>query len=266
MNLASLVTLLQLVLALLSNPAATQNQQLQALANQAIAAATASLSQLSTNAPSATTTTPLPTSQPTSSISFQVTTSTMTVAPTTNSVSVPTSTYTTSAFSVSPLGAISNRAKSASDALAALVLVPAGGGSIALNVVRITFTGSAGSSTSFPTATTCLLGGTPSSFTSKIPATISTYSGGKTIVEWDLGTGTAGLAMSGPTTLTLVADTTNTNVAGAGNSVSLYANIQTLSDIQYTDGTSGNAASGIGLPGSILVPIQLNGVQFQTNS
>ena len=266
MNLTSIVTLLQLALALLSNPVATQNQQIQALVSQAITVATASLSEISASSSSATTATQPTAPQPPAPLSFQVTTSTMVTLQVTSSTPAPTSAGTTSAFSVSPLGAATNRAKSASDALASLVLAPAGGGSIALNTVRVTFTGSAVTSTSFPAATTYLLVGTPASFTSKIPATVSTYSSGQTVVEWDLGAGTAGLTMSGPTTLTLIADTTNTNIAGASNSVSLYANIQTLSDIQYTDGTSGNAASGIGLPGSILVPIQLNGVQFQTNS
>jgi len=49
MNLASIITLLQLVLALLSNPTTANNPQIQALANQAITAATASLNQLSSN-------------------------------------------------------------------------------------------------------------------------------------------------------------------------------------------------------------------------
>jgi hypothetical protein len=66
--------------------------------------------------------------------------------------------------------------------------------------------------------------------------------------------------------LTLVADTTATNAGGSNNSVSLYANIQSTSDIQYTDGVSGSTVSSLGLPSSVLTPIQLNGVQFQTNS
>jgi hypothetical protein len=108
--------------------------------------------------------------------------------------------------------------------------------------------------------------GAPSSFTSKIPASVSTYANGQTVVEWDLGASTAGLALTGPTTLTLVADTTNTNVANSNNSVNLYGNIETSSDIQYTNGLSGPVTQNIGLPSSLLFPIQLFGVQFQTNS
>ena len=175
---------------------------------------------------------------------------------------------TTLAFSASPLGASSGRAKSASDAIASMVFTPGNGGSAALNKVMVTFTGTAVSTTiSFPSSTTYLLVGTPSSFTSKFSASSSTTSTANTVVEeWDLGDTTAGLNLSGPTTLTLVGDTTLTNAGGSNNSVSLYANIQTTSAIQYTDGVSGTTVSSLGLPSSVLTPIQLNGVQFQTNS
>jgi hypothetical protein len=140
-----------------------------------------------------------------------------------------------------------------------------------LNTVTVTFTGSAVSSTlAFPTSTTYLLVGTPSSYTAKYAAVAATSTTGQEVMTWNFGNDVSGLQLSGPTTFTLVVDTTKTNVAGSNNSVSLYANIQANSDIQYTDGTSGVVGStvttGLGLPSSVLTPIQLNGVQFQTNS
>jgi len=189
---------------------------------------------------------------------------------------------TTLSFSSSPLGATTGRSKASSDALASLVFTPGNGGSAALNIVRVTFTGSAVTSTSFTTTSTYLLVGTPSSFTTQFPATLSTTTqpGGGSCVAgsascqvvdtWYLPSGVVstsnGLNVTGPTTLTLVANTANTVTAGSNNSVSLYANVQALSDIQYTDGVSGSTTSGLGLPSSVLVPVQLIGVQFATNS
>jgi hypothetical protein len=180
---------------------------------------------------------------------------------------------TTLAFSSSPVGSTSGRAKSASDVLASLIFTPGNGGSAALNMVRVTFTGSAVSSmTSFPISSTYLaLGSLNSSgqlnVTTKFAASSSTTSIAGTVVEeWDFPASVAGLNLSGPTTLYLVGNTTLTNVAGANNSVSLYANINAGTDIQYTDGTNLPATPNLGLPSSVLTPIQLNGVQFQTNS
>jgi hypothetical protein len=66
----------------------------------------------------------------------------------------------------------------------------------------------------------------------------------------------------------LVGDTTQSAVAGANNSVNLVAQVSANTSVTYTDGTdsAGTTVSGIGLPASIITPLQVFNVQFQQNS
>ncbi len=164
-------------------------------------------------------------------------------------------------------GSQTNPAKSASAVLASLTFTPQNSNGAALNTVNVTFAGNAVNTTSsFPTSSTYLALGSMVNgqlqVSTKYGAATRTVSGSNVVDSWNFGNATSGLNISSPLTLYLVADTTQTNIGNTNAPVSLYPEIVSTSDIQYTDGTSGSATTNIGLPASTLTPISLNNISW----
>ncbi len=170
-------------------------------------------------------------------------------------------------FTSAPQGSQTNPAKSASAVLASLTFTPQNSNGAALNTVNVTFAGNAVNTTSsFATTSTYLALGTMVNgqlqVSTKYNAATRTVSGSNVVDSWNFGNTTSGLNISSPLTLYLVVDTTQTNIGNTNAPVSLYPEIVSTSDIQYTDGTSGSATTNIGLPASTLTPISLNNISW----
>jgi len=179
-------------------------------------------------------------------------------------------------FSSAQNGATTGRSKSASDQFATLTFTPNNSGQVTLNTLTITFSGSAVSSTNaaadaFATSTYLALG-TPGNFTGTTfypSSTLTSCTSAVCTVVWSFGSGINGYQIqNSPVTFTLVGNTSlsGINVAGGQNYVSLYATLASPSAVQYTDGTAGTTVSGIGLPASVITPLQLSGVQYSQGS
>lgn len=183
-------------------------------------------------------------------------------------VSTQTVLQNTLALQTAPEGSQSNPSKSASAVLAALTFTPSNSNGAALNQVKVTFTGSAVSTTSsFATSSTYLVIGTLDangqlSVQQKYAAASSTVSGSNVVDTWNFGSGANGFSVTGPVTFYLVGDTTKTNVGSTNSPVSLYPEIAATTDVQYSDGTSGSPVTGIGLPASTLTPIGINNISW----
>jgi hypothetical protein len=170
-------------------------------------------------------------------------------------------------FSYAQQGASTGRSKSASDELATLTFTPSNGGSAVLGTTTVTFSGSAVGTSTATNAVLAIVQG--SGFgTQYSPATTTACTpGGTCTATWNFNSST-GQVNGSPVTYALVLNETgNGTVAATGqNYVSLYATIATSTAIEYTDGTSGSTVSGVGLPSSLLFPIQIFGAQFSQGS
>lgn len=165
---------------------------------------------------------------------------------------------TGSSILVTPLGATSNRVKSAVDDVATLTLSPSGAGGISLTTLRITIYGNLASS-SFGNVDVKLVN------TSNVPvgtlAAVSCNSGNTCVFAWS-GFGSAGIVASGSSlVLKLRIDSqTNTLTAGAGVSSVLGVAIQSAGDLTYNDTVDGSGVT-VGLPANA-VPLLLSSVSY----
>ncbi len=170
-------------------------------------------------------------------------------------------------FSYTQQGASTGRSKSANDELTTMTFTPSNSGSAVLNTVVVTFSGSAVGTSTATNAVLALVQG--SGFgTQYTPATTTACSPGGTCTATFTFTSANGQINGSPVTYAFVLNETgNGTVAATGqNYVSLYATIAASNSIQYTDGTSGSTVSGVGLPSSLLYPIQIFGAQFAQGS
>jgi hypothetical protein len=169
-------------------------------------------------------------------------------------------------FAYTQNGASTGRSKSASDELTTLTFTPSSNGTLVLNTTTITFSGSAVGTSTAANATLALVQG--SGFGTPIaPATTTTCTpGGTCTATWSF-TQSQGQFSTPQTYALILNETGNGTVAASGqNYVSLYATIATSSSIQYTDGVSGTTVSGVGLPTSLIYPLQIFGAQFAQGS
>jgi Putative peptidoglycan binding domain len=180
-------------------------------------------------------------------------------------------------FSSAQNGATTNRSKSASDQLATLTFTPNNSGQITLNTLVLTFTGNAlasstGANDAAFASSTYLALGTPGNFTGTTfaPASATCVTSVSCTVQWNFGSSISGYQIqNSPVTFTLVANTSqNVGVAVGQNSVSLFTTLATPSAVLYTDGTdaASTTVSGIGLPASVITPLQISGVQYTQGS
>jgi hypothetical protein len=166
-------------------------------------------------------------------------------------------------FAPVAVGATSNRGKSTGDELADLSFTANAAGSIAVNTVNVSFSGTAAS----PASSTLSAAGAVQLVENNISLATGTPSSTPNGVVWkfNLGTTTAGQAVSPSATRTwkLIVNDNNLASAPAGTqgTVNLIAAINTNADITYTDGLDTNATSSLMLP-SFPTPIQLNSVSF----
>jgi hypothetical protein len=167
----------------------------------------------------------------------------------------------TLSFAATPLGATYNRGKIPTDQFAALSFSANSAGSIAVNTVAVTLTGSAYSATLLndPNGVRLLDENNESLGTS----TASPVTGGA-MFSFNLGATTNGQAISaGQTrTWTLVINDSDLAVAMGQGVVNLSAMINTSAGITYTDGLSTPSTSGLMLSSPVIFPIVLNSVLF----
>ena len=163
-------------------------------------------------------------------------------------------------FSSTPVGATSNRGKSTGDELADLSFQANAAGSIAVNTVRVTFSGTAASTTLLTAGAVQLIENNNSLATGT-----ATTSNGNIVWTFNLGTTTAGQSVNPGATRTWKLIVNDNDLAsapsGSQGTVNLIAAINTNTDIVYTDGLDSSATSPLYLP-SFPTPIQLNSVSF----
>jgi len=170
-------------------------------------------------------------------------------------------------FSYAQVGAAVGRSKSASDELATLTFTPSNGGSAILNTSTITFSGTAVNTGTAQNSSLVLVqgGGFGQQF---LPAATTSCSvAGTCSATFDFTTSTGQVNGSAVTYALVLNETGSGTVAATGtNYVSLYATIANANAIEYTDGTSGSTVSSIGLPTSLIYPLQIFGAQFSQGS
>jgi hypothetical protein len=167
-------------------------------------------------------------------------------------------------FQPTAVGLTSGRGKTTGDELADLAFQANAAGSIAVNKVVVTFSGTAASTSTFVNANDVQLIENNISLATGTNATVST-STGKVVWTFNLGAGINGQAISPGLTRTwkLIVNDNDLASAPVGSTgvVSLNAVINTNADITFTDGLDASATSSLELP-SFPTPIQLNSVSF----
>jgi len=134
-------------------------------------------------------------------------------------------------------------------------------GSVSLNSVKVTFSGSLLTANATQTAaflnTVVLVDGNGTGIVTGSMATTS--NDGTSSVSWTFTNGFA-ISAGGSYTFTLKADPTQ--VAGTANTAqSLGANIQAATDVQYTDALDNSGVGSLGLPSSV-VPLTINSITY----
>jgi hypothetical protein len=154
-------------------------------------------------------------------------------------------------------GVQSGRAKANPDALGTITFTPNTAGSVALNSMKITFSGSAQpvltTSTSSPTV--WLVDQANNTF---YPATTTSNT-----VTFNFGNASSGYRLnsnSGSYVFTLKLNTASVN-GSSSVSQSLSANIANAVDVQYTDALDGTGVT-VGLPASLTGNLTINSVSY----
>jgi len=165
------------------------------------------------------------------------------------------------------LGVTTSRGKTATDDLGTITFAADSAGSVAINTVTITFSGSAPTSTAFLDGVTLLdANGISVMNTSGVTNTTSSActGGSSTCTKlWNLGSTTSGWNINGGSSYTFKVRASTYNTAGAVASVAqtLALTINASTDVLYTDGLDSSATSTISLPASV-VPITINSITF----
>jgi len=170
----------------------------------------------------------------------------------------------------SPLGATSNRAKSATDDFGTVTFSANSAGPVALDKLTITLSGATATTTLMSTSNILLIdqNGNNVVAAGEATSTVTTSTNGGT-VTWYFPTSAAtstGFQISGGGSYTFKLRLNTAAVAGTANvSQSLSATIQNPTDVQYTDGLDASSTSGLALPTSV-VPLTINSVSYAQGS
>jgi Putative peptidoglycan binding domain len=162
-------------------------------------------------------------------------------------------------FSSTQLATVLTRSSAVN--LASLTFAADSAGSVAVNSVTVTFSGTAASIATFLDGVTLLDESNNTLGTAN--TTSSACNGSNTCsITFNLGSTTGGQIVTGGTsrTWTLRVDGTKLQAAAASVSRDLSATINARTDIQYTDALDSAAATAIGLASNVIVPIQLSSV------
>ena len=202
----------------------------------------------------------------TSNATSAVSKATGAAAPNGNQMTVLRSKLTASAAAI---GSASGRSKSATDDFANLTFTADAAGTVAVNSVIVTFSGTAPSIGTFLDGVTLLdANGSNVTNTSGVAVTTSSACDGTNTCTktWNLGSTTGGWTVnSSGYTFKLRIDSTKTLAGASGVAQSLTATINANTDVRYTDGLDSAATSVISLP-SNAVPLNLNSVSYAAGS
>lgn len=167
-------------------------------------------------------------------------------------------------FSASSLGSTSGRVKQVSDNLASLTFTADAAGTVAVNTVIVTFSGSAPSVATFLDGVVLLDENGQELGTGNTTSSMCTGGTSTCTKTFNLGVTTSGetIGAGQSRTWTLKIDSTKTLAGSATTVQTLNAVINARTDILFTDALDTAAVSAIGLPQNVVVPIQLNAVSF----
>ncbi|RJQ28906.1 hypothetical protein C4571_02600 [Candidatus Parcubacteria bacterium] len=171
-------------------------------------------------------------------------------------------------FAAAALGVSSGRAKAPSDNLASLTFTADSAGTVAVNSVVVTFSGTAPSIATFLDGVT-LIDESGNSLGSGNTTSSTACNGSNTCTKtFNLGSTSSGQVVTQGTsrTWTLRIDSTKTLAAQANISQTLTATINAITDIRYTDALDNAASTAIGLPSRTVVPITVNSVSYTTGT
>ncbi|MFA6354410.1 MAG: dockerin type I domain-containing protein [Candidatus Paceibacterota bacterium] len=169
------------------------------------------------------------------------------------------------AISSTPLGPSYGRAKATTDELAQIIFTADPAGALALNRIRISFSGTATATSTFLAGVTLYDTDTGTSYNGTYTPT-STCSGAyyDCTKEFDFGSGTSGYVISAGASksFTLRINSLN-NTAPAVNGIAqtLVAKVSYSGDVLFTDGATPGAISYLTLP-SYYFPIAINSVSY----
>jgi hypothetical protein len=165
-------------------------------------------------------------------------------------------------FSWTPAGATSNRGKTTNDEIADVTFNP-GNGTILLNSMTITFSGTAASSTGFLSGVKLL---DPSGNTVSVSGQTADCSGSGTCsVTFNFNS----RLDSGAQMYKVIVDDSKAAVASGNNSMSLYATIAAPADVSYYDAPTGGSLVSLPAvlqPGNQIFPLNLNSVTYAQGS
>jgi hypothetical protein len=163
-----------------------------------------------------------------------------------------------------PLGASTGRAKQAVDDLANLNFAADAAGSLTINTVVLTFSGTAPSIATFLDNVNLYDAATGSNLGSS-NTTSSTACAGTNTCTKTFSNIAYTISSGGSKSFVLRIDSTKTQAGASGVSQSLSATIAAAGNVSYTDGLDSAAVSNINLP-SAVIPVQINSVNYATGS
>jgi len=170
---------------------------------------------------------------------------------------------TTLAASVAPLGVTSGRSKSNPDNFGTITLTANSAGPAALDTLKVTFSGSAASSSLFTTSSISLVdqnGNIVNVGTDGLVSEVVSSTAGTAL--WTFGTNQNGFQISAGGSYTFTLRLNTTVVPGTASvSQSLSANIQNPGDVTYTDALDASSTPNLTLT-TAAVPLTINSVSY----